>query len=679
MLSDSEILNLVIQARDYSIGYGDRIGEKRETLMDYYNMRPYGDEIEGRSSFVSSEVSDVVETLAPTILNTFTRSYDLFDVSYTRPEEEEEARQKAALINHCLFKENQGAKLLLDAIKDSLLQYTGTMKAAWNVDEKVVEENLTNLTNFDVLALEQQEGVSIEQIIERQVSINGIAVNVFDVKLKRTITKEGVNLDTVAPENTLVSPSARCFRKPPSLGERTLVRRSELLEMGFDRDIVEAIPAYDGNEDNSGQAQARYYDQNYDRGHHTSHKPNDMVWLTELYLFMDVDGDGIAELWQVFEAGDQLLEKNIVEENPYGVLVSIPTPHKAIGTCPAEQVADLQYTKSILVRHMLDNIYQTNFQRFAINERVDLDDLLTPRPGGAVRIDGEEPVSGSIEPLITTPQVQQILQSLDFLDISQEKRSGVTRFNQGLNPEALNQTATGFRGIDEYSQQRVGLIMKNFAEGGLKDLGNKILRLYAANSEGPVQLNLKGEVVEVDPSQWQYDLDAYVRVSIASGSRQEKIINLNQILERQVQAISQGSVIADEAKVYNTLEDIVQELGLKDASLYFNNPEIPAELAQAENEQLKAQLEQMQGLLEQQQNQLAEAEQVRAQAELIKAQMKKEEANQKDVLKAAELDQKDRHFQQELAAEDEKNRQDLIKDLTELELKYNKDVPGSSV
>lgn len=678
MLSDSQILNLVIQARDYSIGYGDRIGEKRETLMDYYYMRPYGNEIEGRSEYVSSEVSDVVETLAPIILNTFTRSYDLFDVSYDDPEQEEEAKEKAALLNHCFFKLNQGSKLLLDATKDALLQYTGSMKASWAEESKVVEENITNLSNLDVLALEEEDGVEIVQVLERDIEVGGVPIQVFDAKIKRTLTNSKVVIDTVAPENTLVSPSARCFHKPPSLGERTLKRRSELLEMGFDKEIVDNIPAYDADEDNSGQASARYYDQNYDRGYHTLHKPNDQVWLTELYIYLDVDGDGIAELWQVFEAGDQLLEKNIMEEHPYGVLVSIPIPHKAIGTCPAEQVAYLQFTKSTLVRHMLDNVYQTNFQRFAINERVDLDDLLTPRPGGAVRIDGEEPVNGSIEPLITTPQVQQILASLDFLDVSQEKRAGVTRFNQGLNPNDLNQTATGFLGIDEYSQQRVGLIMKSFAEGGLKALGNKILRLYAANAEGPIKVGSKAGIMNIDPSQWRFDLDAYVRVSIANGSRQERLINLNNILERQVQAIQKGSVLADEAKVYNTLEDIIQELGIKDASLYFNDPEIPVEVLQAENEQLKAQVQEFQQILEGQ-NPLAEAEQIKAQAELIKAQIRKDEANQKDLLKAAELEQKDQHFQQELAAKDEKERQDLVKDLTEMELKYNKNVPGSSV
>ena len=49
MLSDSEILSIVGAEEDAAIDEQDSIAGKRETLIDYYNQRPFGDEVEGQS------------------------------------------------------------------------------------------------------------------------------------------------------------------------------------------------------------------------------------------------------------------------------------------------------------------------------------------------------------------------------------------------------------------------------------------------------------------------------------------------------------------------------------------------------------------------------------------------------------------------------------------------------
>ena len=71
MLSDSEIANIVGAEEERAIGYlgeGSEIQSNRATLLDYYNQRPYGDEIEGQSQVVTSDVSDVVEAVEAYLL-----------------------------------------------------------------------------------------------------------------------------------------------------------------------------------------------------------------------------------------------------------------------------------------------------------------------------------------------------------------------------------------------------------------------------------------------------------------------------------------------------------------------------------------------------------------------------------------------------------------------------------
>ena len=91
MISESEFLKIVKSEKAASIGYRDEIGQKRATLMDYYNMQPYGDEVDGQSRFVSSDVSDVVEGMLPSLIRPFTMGKNVAHFSADRPEYDEEA------------------------------------------------------------------------------------------------------------------------------------------------------------------------------------------------------------------------------------------------------------------------------------------------------------------------------------------------------------------------------------------------------------------------------------------------------------------------------------------------------------------------------------------------------------------------------------------------------------
>ena len=104
--------------------------------------------------------------------------------------------------------------------------------------------------------------------------------------------------------------------------------------------------------------------------------------------------------------------------------------------------------------------------------------------------------------------------------------------------------------------------------------------------------------MEIDPTSWRYNLDCFIDVGLGSGDRNEKIVNLNNILQVQKEAIQLGSPLSDQAKIYNTLEKLITETGLKDASIYFNDPEKPDQVLQAQNEQLIRQVQ----ILEQQVN-----------------------------------------------------------------------------
>jgi len=124
-------------------------------------------------------------------------------------------------------------------------------------------------------------------------------------------------------------------------------------------------------------------------------------------------------------------------------------------------------------------------------------------------------------------------------------------------------------------------------------------------------------------------------------------MNLNAMLQMQLQFKDRQMVIVDQEKIYNTMNKLVTEVGLKDVDTYFNNPEVEEETLFAQNEQLVQMVQQLQQQV--QTNPLAEAEMIKTQGDIAQ--------------KSAQLEMDKREFAMEHARK-----------MTELELKYKVDL-----
>ena len=87
---------------------------------------------------------------------------------------------------------------------------------------------------------------------------------------------------------------------------------------------------------------------------------------------------------------------------PFVTITPIPMPHRFYGRSISELVEDIQLMKSTVMRQLLDNMYLTNNNRVAIMDgMVNMDDLLTTRPGGVVRT--KQPPNQVMQPLQAQP------------------------------------------------------------------------------------------------------------------------------------------------------------------------------------------------------------------------------------------------------------------------------------
>jgi hypothetical protein len=311
-------------------------------------------------------------------------------------------------------------------------------------------------------------------------------------------------------------------------------------------------------------------------------------------------------------------------------------PHRHIGRSYADLTMDIQLIKSTLIRGQLDNMYLANNGRYAISDRVNLDDMLTSRPGGIVRVDGD-PGTG-IMPLSHPPLPASSFGMVEYMDSMKEKRTGITAYNQGLDANSLNKTATGVAQIMNASQQRIELVARTFAETGVKELFKLVHYLVRTTLTKPDIIRLRNKWVEVDPREWKARKDLSISVGLGAGNKDQQLVHLTSILNMQKEAIQIG--LTSPEKIFNALAKLTQNAGFKNPEEFWTNPannpqqdqpEKPSEAeimiqGQLQIEQQKAQSQLQQEQVRSQNDVIIEREKIASQAELerFKAQLRAE-------------------------------------------------------
>jgi hypothetical protein len=305
------------------------------------------------------------------------------------------------------------------------------------------------------------------------------------------------------------------------------------------------------------------------------------VWVTEAYLFVDWDGDGVAEYRKVTKAGDVILDNEEVDNHPFVSVCPIRIPHKYYGLSLADLVMDLQLIKSTIFRNVLDNTYLQNNQRMAVDAgQVNLDDLLTSRPHGVIRTQGNP--SNTILPIKTPELPQSTFVILDALDKIRDQRTGVNQFMQGIDPEVLQKTTLGaFEKASSMAQSRVELIARIFAETGFKDAFLKIYSLVVKHQDRMETFMLRGKWITVDPTRWKDRSDFTVSVGLGHGSREQNLTMLEKLGTglSNLRKDPELKVMVTPQNVYNYFQKLMENMGFKDVDALMTDPKTvkPAE------------------------------------------------------------------------------------------------------
>ena len=131
-MTEAELLQyLEGQANGAFRYWSGKQAEDRERALREYLREPYGNEEDGRSSVVASDVFDLVEGMLPDLVEVFVGSDEAVRFDPVGPEDQEGAKQATAACNYVFFKQNNGFHILYEAAKDGLLLKVGAVKWFW--------------------------------------------------------------------------------------------------------------------------------------------------------------------------------------------------------------------------------------------------------------------------------------------------------------------------------------------------------------------------------------------------------------------------------------------------------------------------------------------------------------------------------------------------------------------
>ena len=601
-LVDSEIASILQSEISSSLGYiGADVTTQRQKSLEYYFGEPFGNEQEGRSQVVSTDVSDVIESILPTLLRTFAASDDVVRCDPVTAEDEEVAKQASDYLNYVFNKDNDGFVALYTLFKDALIQKNGIAKIYWNTSEKREQETYEKLSEDEYIMLIDEDGVEVKEHTEyadqdaitakqkmmeqtddpmlMQQIEDAPTPMLHDCVIVRIETYGKVKIETIPPEEFLIERRAKSLQDANFIAHRTTATRTELIEAGFDEDIVNKLPSDVADKYNEEKL-ARHRNLNYDFDSNSGEASTDEITIFECYSRIDVEGDGIAKLRKVTMAGKggyEILDNELCDSIPFISITPIMVPHRFFGRSVSEMTEDLQLIKSTVMRQILDNMYLTNNNRVAIMDgQVNLDDLLTNRPGGVVRTKGSP--GQVMMPMQTQTINQQAFPLLEYLDTVREQRTGITRYSQGMDADSLNKTATGVNVILSQAQMRVELIARIFAETGVKDMFTKIFELVVKHQDKERIIKIRNTFVPFRPMEWRNRCNISINVGLGTGSRDQQLAILNNILQTQLKALElQGTPagpMVNLRNIYNTLTKIVENAGLKNAGLFFTDPDV---------------------------------------------------------------------------------------------------------
>ena len=618
------------------------VSEQRSRNHRYYSMEPLGNEVKGRSKYVSADVQDAVEAKKAIFSETFLSDRDAVRFAGSRQPFEDDA--KTAYVN-AQFRKNDYERLFRDAFHDAFVAKRCVVLCEWAASSKT-----------ETIEIQGAAPAQYQQILQQHNPISVMDENLVTDPSgmlfgEATIEKDdsGIELKLIEPERYYRDPNASYPSDAMFVAVETDCPRAKLLMEGYDPEQVDGLtPDYrfrNQDEDSSRKA----FDGTYQKlKHYNRTGVHEIVTVYRTWTWLDQgtinDDPGQTaqevRLYEVHWSCGEVLRwadgspaMREVDCMPFFEWTEMKVSHSAEGTCTADVMAHVQKTQSTLKRLVIDNQQMRNTTRYeaTVGALKNPRDLLDNTIGGVIW--SRQP--GSVVPLATPELSPLTMNVVQMLKADGDERNGMSGLAKGMEMGAVNnQNASDM--IDKLTtagRRRVTMAARDFARTFLVPLSQHICKLAMENDKTQDQIEMKGQMIPVIPSQWSDDdLEMEVAAALTPDEAQRNASQLLMIHQNMMQDPAMAEIYGVTQR-HSLFDHIFDLMGVKNTATFMVSPNSP------EFQQM-----QMQKQVQMESQQQEAAVQAELQKGLVAAQTAALEMQGQAALTKAQVDQADKMF-----------------------------------
>ena len=548
-VSDEELINVIEAGVQSSSGdwlnSSDLTRERLKSTYEYAGVAAAHLAPQGVSTIVDTSTTEVVEAYTAVLSDLFLSNNRIarFIPYDDTPGAFKASKDAANLVNYCIFKKNKGWEILQTWMKASLLWKNSVIRWDYIEDFDYVMEEYEEIDEAKLDEILADENIEI--VNELTLNPTSETISYIDVRLRKKIDKSRIKLEVIPPESFRISNEAKDIEDANFVGLQSEMTRSDLRKfypewaeglteqewqsLGTDEDWLGS-----GNYSEDVAARKEITGQRYWQGYEGKNtypaEASREVTLTESWIRVDRDGDGIAELKHFITVGNHILYEEDTETIPLASIVPIDIPHEFFGLSMADFTRSSTLASTAILRGFIENTYLTNYSpKLADPNVVDFSALQNMKPKQIIPTNGNP--QGAVAALAPETISTGTVPLLEHLQMIKEQATGMSKAAQGLNDTLYvsGNSEQKLSAVQSAAQKRIQHIARRFAETGFKRLISGIYNTLYQNMKGKQTYAMDGIYGTVDMSELPSRMDVEIMLDIGENSNANAINKLSKI------------------------------------------------------------------------------------------------------------------------------------------------------
>ena len=541
------------------------------------------------SNFSTTDVKDAVEWQMPSLMEIFFGADKLVGIMGRTEDDRPEALER--LIEFQVKTLNKGYEIFSQWFRDPLEAGLGVLKCQWCKQvEKKKEWHTISAEEFEQADMEavldvrdNQDGtysvqVEVENVIKDHPVFTNIQPGCWIYSPDKD--KDGVSLFE-AHRHYMFEDDLKQLERDGYYKNVKDVNFSNNIGLDASSDIDEIADAIAGC---SGEATGENSD---DTDTWLSQNRRSKILVYECCGKYVVDSSGIEQHCIIHVAGDVILRKEI---NPskrpiFFDCAAFSKSYTRWKEAMADVLRDIQDLKTALMRQVIINTAINNDRRIAVDKGQELaiQDIQDGSKLVRVKLEANQSIKDVMDFAPQHDLSPETMALIEMLQGMSEQRSGVTRYNQGLDADSLNKTASGITQIMQASQQKLRMAGRNIAQTGVVPLYQYLVELNQRNMNQETVVRLTGEYHRISPDDITGKYDVEITSNIGLQDSQLTVQNLMVLFTQILPPMLQMGVASPKG-IYQTAVKMIEEMGFANTSelIGMTDQELDQQLNQAD-------------------------------------------------------------------------------------------------